>query len=74
MLDTNNSAHHALAQLDREFIEWRQHKKSSHDKIPLSLLQKANELTHHFDDLKIRNTLGITARQGNEGKRSVFDP
>lgn len=63
MQDTFNSAQQALNQLHRDFAQWRQQKKSSQEKIPLLLLEQANALTQHFDDMEIRQTLGITARQ-----------
>lgn len=64
MQDTSvSSAQRALNQLQEEFAEWRKHKTHTQAKIPAELLEKAHELSHHFDDQTVRQQLGITTRQ-----------
>ena len=58
-----NQAQKALNQLQEEFTEWRKHKTHSQAKIPMRLLEKARELSDHFDDQTVRQHLGITPRQ-----------
>ena len=75
MQDTSaGSAQRALNQLQEEFTEWRKHKTHSQAKIPLELLEKARELSDHFDDQTVRQQLGITAKQLNRIKSLRANP
>ena len=60
---STNPAQIALDQLQVAFVQWRQQKTHSQAKIPLDLLEKARDLSDHFDDQTIRQKLGITSRQ-----------
>lgn len=75
MQDTSAGfAQRALNQLQEEFTQWRKHKTHSQAKIPLELLEKARELSDHFDDQTVRQQLGITAKQLNRIKSLRANP